>query len=93
MGLKTVIATTTPKFWFQNDIASIVDAIDFICTGYEAGYEKSNPRIYQKIMETLNVEPWEVVVIGDNIELDVRNPKNLGMKAIHIKKDQDYKKR
>jgi putative hydrolase of the HAD superfamily len=91
LGMKTAIATTTPKFWFEEDIAAIADSIDFICTGYEAGCEKSNPRMYRRIMDALDVEPGETVVIGDDIDLDVRNPKGLGMRAIHIDEDQDSK--
>lgn len=89
LSLKTAIATTTPKFWFQNNISPIIDHIDFICTGYEAGCEKSNPRIYRRILKALQVEPEEAVVIGDNIELDIRNPKSLGIRAIHINKDNN----
>lgn len=84
LGLKTAIATTTPKFWFEEDIAENADSIDFICTGYEAGCEKSNPRMYRRIMDALGVEPGETVVIGDDIDLDVRNPKGLGMRTIHV---------
>ncbi|MCW3978383.1 MAG: HAD family hydrolase, partial [Candidatus Bathyarchaeota archaeon] len=91
LDMKTAIATTTPKFWFEEDIAAIADSIDFICTGYEAGSEKSNPRMYRRIMDALDVEPGETVVIGDDIDLDVRNPKGLGMRAIHIDEDQDSK--
>ncbi|MFH2110350.1 MAG: HAD family hydrolase [Candidatus Bathyarchaeota archaeon] len=56
----------------------------FICTGYEAVYEKSNPQIYRVILDRLNVEPSETVVIGDNPVLDIANSKMHGMKAIQI---------
>jgi FMN phosphatase YigB (HAD superfamily) len=62
LGMKTAIATTTPKL-----------------------------RMYRRIMDALDVEPGETVVIGDDIDLDVRNPKGLGMRAIHIDEDQDSK--
>jgi FMN phosphatase YigB (HAD superfamily) len=58
--------------------------LDFICTGYEAGYEKSNPNMYRVILDRLSVEPSEAVVIGDNPVLDVANSKRLGMKAIQV---------
>jgi len=93
LGMKTAIATTTPKFWFEEDIAAIADSIDFICTGYEAGCEKSNPRMYRRIMDALDVELGETVVIGDDIDLDVRNPKGLGMRAIQIDEDLGFKEK
>ncbi len=40
-------------------------------------------------MDALGVEPGETVVIGDDIDLDVRNPKGLGMRAIRIEGDSE----
>jgi FMN phosphatase YigB (HAD superfamily) len=47
LGMKTAVATTTPKFWFQNDISLLIDQIDFIYTGYEAGREVESKDILQ----------------------------------------------
>jgi len=87
MGLKTAIATSTPKPFFRAGVEPIAEYIDFICTGYEAGYEKSNPRIYKVITDRLQVEPEETVVIGDDPVLDVSNAKQYGMWAIHIPRE------
>lgn len=89
MGLKTAIATSTPKPFFKAGVEPIVEYIDFVCTGYEAGYEKSNPRMYTVVAERLQVEPGETVVIGDDPVLDIRNSKQLGMRAIHIPRDAE----
>jgi len=87
LGLKTAIATTTPKTFFVRGLGKVAGLIDFVCTGYEAGCEKSNPRMYRVIADRLGVEPSEAVVIGDNPVLDVVNPKKYGMKAIQIVKE------
>ena len=84
LGLKTAIATSPPKAFFVKGLGQVEGLIDFICTGYEAGYEKSNPNMYRVILDRLNVEPSEAVVIGDNPVLDIANSKRLGMKAIQI---------
>ncbi len=84
MGLKTAIATSTPKPFFKAGVEPVADYIDYICTGYEAGYEKSNPQIYEVITDRLHVKPEETVVIGDDPVLDVINAKRRGMRAIHI---------
>lgn len=84
IGLKTAIATSTPKPFFRAGIEPIAEYIDFTCTGYEAGYEKSNPRIYKVITDRLQVEPEETVVIGDDPVLDIYNAKQHGMRAIRI---------
>jgi HAD superfamily hydrolase (TIGR01509 family) len=84
IGLKTAIATSTPKPFFRAGIKPIAEYIDFVCTGYEAGYEKSNPRIYRVVADRLRVKPEETVVIGDTPVLDIINAKQHGMRAIHI---------
>ena len=89
MGLKTAIATSTPKPFFSTGIESIMEYIDFVCTGYEAGYEKSNPHIYKVITDRLKVKPEETVVIGDDPVLDIHNAKQRGMRAIHIPRGGD----
>ncbi len=87
MGLKTAIATSTPKPFFRTGVEPIAGCIDFICTGYEAGYEKSNPQIYKVITDRLQVKPEETVVIGDDPVLDIHNAKQHGMRAIHIPRE------
>jgi len=87
LGLRTAIATTTPKAFFVSALGKAAGLIDFVCTGYEAGCEKSNPRMLRVIAERLGVEPSEAVVIGDDPVLDVANSKRQGMKAIQIVKE------
>ncbi|OGD46778.1 hypothetical protein A3K69_06930 [Candidatus Bathyarchaeota archaeon RBG_16_57_9] len=87
LGLKTAIATTTPKAFFVRGLGKVADLIDFVCTGYEAGCEKSNPRIFRVIADRLGVEPSEAVVIGDNPVLDIANAKKHGMRAIQVVRD------
>jgi len=83
-GLKTAIATSTPKPFFIRGIESLLRHLDFVCTGYEAGYEKSNPRIYRRVMDELGTQPEETVVIGDDPVLDISNPHRLGLRTIQI---------
>ena len=83
-GLKIAIATSTPKPFFIKGISSVEEHIDFICTGYEAGYEKSNPQIFQRIMDELDITPEETIVIGDDPVLDISNPHRMGLRTIQI---------
>jgi len=84
LGLKTAIATTVARFLFDKDLEQILGYIDFVCTGYEAGCEKSNPKMYKRILERLEVNPQEAVVIGDDIDIDIRLPNTLGIKTIMV---------
>ena len=82
MGLKTAIVTSIAKFWFEDAVRPVERYLDVIMTGYEAGCEKSNPRMYERTLKLLNVRPAEAVMVGDNLDLDVILPKKLGMRAI-----------
>lgn len=90
MGLMTAIATTTPKCWFVQDIPEIVKNIDFVNTGFEAGCDKSNPRIFEVIFQKLNVKPEETVVIGDNPRLDIENSAKYGCTTILLRRNGDF---
>jgi len=81
-GFKTAIVTTTAHFFFEETLRPIEKYFDFICTGNEAGCDKSNPKMYIKVLDVLNTKPGETVVIGDNLQYDVLLPKKLGMHAI-----------
>lgn len=89
LGLRTAIATSTPRAFFISGLGRVDGLIDFICTGYEAGCEKSNPRMLRVVLDRLGVEPSEAVVIGDDPALDVDNSKKLGMRVIQIVKTGD----
>ena len=88
-GLKTAIVTTIAYFQFKEAIQPIKSYIDFVMTGYEAKCDKSNPRMYRKILEILRVKPEEAVMIGDNIPIDIILPKKLGIKTILLNRSKN----
>jgi len=74
LGLKTAVATTTPKFMFYKYLRPIKRYLDLIITGFEAGCDKSNPRMYTKVIERLEVQSNEVIVAAPDPLLDVEGP-------------------
>jgi putative hydrolase of the HAD superfamily len=56
-------------------------------TGYEAKCDKSNPRMYKKVLEILNVKPGEAIMIGDELPLDIDLPKKLGMHTLLLDRE------
>jgi putative hydrolase of the HAD superfamily len=84
---KTAIVTTIARFKFETALLPIRHYIDVVMDGYEAGCEKTNPKMYKKTLETLNVAPSEAVMIGDDLEIDVMLPKKLGIKAILLDRE------
>lgn len=84
LNLKTAIVTTIARFAFQPAITPIKQHFDFVMTGYEAGCEKSNPKMHRQTLRKLDVTPEEAVMIGDEPLVDIRIPKKLGMHTIFL---------
>jgi putative hydrolase of the HAD superfamily len=81
-GYKTAVVTTVAYFQFKRAVKPIKRYLDFIMTGYEARCDKTNPKMYRKVLETLKVKPDEAVMIGDNLQVDILLPKQLGIHTI-----------
>jgi FMN phosphatase YigB (HAD superfamily) len=87
LGMKTAIVTTIPDFVFYSAIKAIKDHFDVIMTGYRAGCEKSNPLMHRKTLKELDVMPTQAVMIGDELLVDVKIPKKLGMRTILLDRE------
>jgi FMN phosphatase YigB (HAD superfamily) len=92
-SFKSAVVTTIAHFKFEKAVQTIRGYLDFAMTGYEAGCDKSNPEMYRKVLEVLHVKPEEAVMIGDEMQLDVLLPKQLGMKAILLDRTGKMKRR
>jgi HAD superfamily hydrolase (TIGR01549 family) len=86
-GFKTAIVTTIAYFQFKKAMRPIKNYFDFIMTGYEAGCDKTNPKMYRKVLEILNVKPDEAVMIGDDVPIDIMLPRKLGINAILLNRE------
>jgi HAD superfamily hydrolase (TIGR01549 family) len=63
----------------EAELLQLVDESVFSC---EVGLRKPHPRIYQTVLERLQVSPEAVVFVGDRLREDVMGPKALGMRAV-----------
>jgi len=86
-GFRTAIVTTIAHFKFEDTIQPIRKCFDFVMTGYEAGCDKSNRKMYLKVLEILRVKPSEAVMIGDDMQLDILLPRNLGINTILLDRE------
>ena len=50
---------------------------------------KPNPRIYERIIEMLRLEPHKVLFVGDTPREDVLGPKRAAMRAVWVNKRGD----
>ncbi len=55
-----------------------------ITTSEEAGVKKPNPKIFAYALEKANVSKKNSLMIGDNLEADIRGALDFGMQALHF---------
>lgn len=56
--------------------------VDRILTSEEAGCCKPHPKIFHMALEEFNVSAHETVMVGDNIECDIKGAIDAGLKAV-----------
>ena len=69
----------------------IDEYIDAIVTSEEGGVEKPNFKMYNKILEKLNVLSGETLFVGDSLKKDVLGSVEYGMKALWYSKINNEK--
>lgn len=76
----------TPGFGLRNFLAreGIAQYFDLMLFSDEVGIRKPNSGIFQIATRRLQVKPYEVVHIGDNLKSDMWGAKNAGFKAIYL---------
>ncbi len=62
--------------------------VDNIVLSCEVGYLKPDPRIFQQILQNLNLSENEVIIIGDKITTDVLGAKIMGIDIIYFNKNE-----
>jgi putative hydrolase of the HAD superfamily len=59
---------------------------DFALTSAACSYRKPHPRIFELALARWTFLPSEAVMVGDNLDADIRGAKNVGLAAIWIKR-------
>ena len=72
--------------------AGIPDVFEIILVSSEVGVSKPNPRIFELVLESLEVEPEEAVMIGNTVSTDIFGGNRVGMKTVLIQVDEEYKR-
>ncbi|MDK2912681.1 MAG: putative hydrolase of the superfamily [Methanolobus sp.] len=62
----------------------LYDLFDIIIFSSDVRYKKPDPKIYRLALEKMQLEPREVIFIGDTLENDIIAPQEVGMQAMHI---------
>lgn len=66
----------------------IADEIEFIVTSASAGIYKSDPRLYQKVLDDVRIAAEHTIHIGDSTRWDVWSPQQVGIRAILVPNGQ-----
>ncbi|MET9313732.1 HAD family hydrolase [Kribbella sp. NPDC003505] len=62
----------------------LAELVDVVCTSESLGVSKPDPLAYQRVCEALGCEPSDVLMIGDNLDLDVLAARAAGLAARHL---------
>ena len=62
----------------------LADLVDVVCTSEALGFSKPAPEAYLRTCEALGADPSDVLMIGDNLELDVLGAQAAGLSARHL---------
>jgi putative hydrolase of the HAD superfamily len=64
--------------------ANIYDLIDNFTFSYSLRISKPHKQIFKTAIETMGIKPSEAVMVGDNLECDIKPALDLGMKTIWL---------
>ena len=85
-GLRIGVLTNGNTVQQNAKLAAIglADLVDVVCTSEALGFSKPAPEAYQRTCEALGADPSDVLMIGDNLELDVLGAQAAGLSARHL---------
>jgi HAD superfamily hydrolase (TIGR01509 family) len=62
---------------------------EVIVTSRDIGIRKPDPEIFNYVLESLEIESYEGIHIGDSLDYDVQGANNTGMKSMWIRNDYE----
>lgn len=81
-GRVTCAFTTLPKFMVACGAGDVLAGLDHYFDAAATGYAKGHPRFYSRIAELLNVDPGEILCVGDDPICDVHLPREARWQAV-----------
>jgi putative hydrolase of the HAD superfamily len=69
---------------------SVTEELDALLISSEVGWRKPHPDFYQSVPRTLELEPREIVWIGDSPAHDLIGPQEVGFQAILLDRTARY---
>lgn len=75
--------------WFEGPRQTLRDYgysgwFDVLLCSFDIGIPKPDPRIFEFALDILGVSPNEAVMVGDNLEVDIKGALRMGMQAVLV---------
>ena len=73
------------------EIFGILDLFDLVVMSSDLKIRKPSPKIFEYVLNKLNIKKEEMIFIGDTLYDDIQGAKNAGLcMAVHIKRNRTY---
>jgi putative hydrolase of the HAD superfamily len=89
-GLRTAIVSNTPwgspaELWREEvERVGLTEHVDALVFCSDVGWRKPDPRVFQFVLEKLDVTPQECLFVGDDPRWDLVGPRAVGIEAALI---------
>ena len=85
-----LLGIVTNRLWggapFYEDLATLgllnYFKLPHIAISGDMGVRKPNPRIFEHVLQALQVTPWETAMVGDSLSADIVGAQSLGIRAV-----------
>lgn len=81
LGMISNLGTAYKQPVFNLGLDQYLETMIFSC---DIGLIKPDPLIFQSMIKSLGLKPWEILMTGDLFPKDVQAPRNVGMQAVHL---------
>jgi HAD superfamily hydrolase (TIGR01509 family) len=88
-----IVGAVSNWVWNLPELLHALDLVrhfDFIAASARIGFEKPHPRIFEWALQQADVEPAEVLHVGDHVDADVEGARGVGIEAVLIDRAGRY---
>ncbi|MFX0140529.1 MAG: HAD family hydrolase, partial [Candidatus Hodarchaeota archaeon] len=73
------------------EMFGILDLFDIVVMSSDLEIRKPSPKIFEYVLNKLNIKKEEMIFIGDTLYDDIQGAKNAGLRmAIHVERNRSY---
>ena len=82
-----VVASTVPLYLLSYLLGEIESYFSHVFSSISQYHQLKTPYFYRQICQFLDIEPAQVVHVGDNWNTDYLNPREVGMNAFYLDRE------